>query len=83
MLTQAPADWPLDQPLATFGAPVANGTMRCGTIRGADADTLRPALDAANALTPWVQDPATSATFGLTVRSLVGDEDACHEVFGV
>lgn len=82
-LAQAPADWPLSQPLATFGTPVANGTARCGTVRGADAQTLRPAFSAANALTPWVQDPSTSATFGLTVHPLVDDEDACREVFGV
>jgi hypothetical protein len=82
-LAQAPADWPLSQPLATFGTPVANGTARCGTVRGADADTLRPAFAAANALTSWVQDPSTSATFGLTVHPIVDDEDACREVFGV
>jgi hypothetical protein len=83
VLAQAPADWPLSQPLATFGTPVANGTARCGTVRGADADALRPAFAAANALTPWVQDLSTNATFGLTVRPLVDDEDACREVFGV
>jgi hypothetical protein len=82
MLTQAPADWPLDQPLATFGGPVANGTARCGTAGGSDADTLRPALAAANQLTPWVQDPGTSATFGLTARPMVPGEDACVETFG-
>jgi hypothetical protein len=80
-LAQAPADWPLDQPLATFGGPVANGSARCGTASGADADTLRPALAAANQLTPWVQDTDTSATVGLTVRPLVPGEDACRETF--
>ncbi|HEY6570905.1 MAG TPA: hypothetical protein VIZ22_11460 [Candidatus Limnocylindrales bacterium] len=82
-LSPPPADWPLDQPLASFGARVANGTARCGTVSGADADALRPALDAANQLTPWVQDPETSATFGLTVRPMVSGEDACKESFGV
>ncbi len=78
-----PADWPLDQPLATFGAPVANGTARCGTVSGADAVTLRPALEATNPLTPWVQDVDTNATFGLTVRPMVLGEDVCRETFGV
>lgn len=82
-LPQAPADWPLDEPLATFGGPVANGTARCGNATGADAETLRPVLQAANQLTPWVDDPTTSATFGLTVRPLVPGEDACVEAFGL
>ena len=63
--SQPPMDWPLEQPLALFGGPVADGTYRCGTASGADADTLRPSLEAANQLTQWVQDPTTSATFGL------------------
>lgn len=81
-LPQAPADWPLDVALATFGGPVANGTARCGVVTGADLDTLRPALAAANQLTPWIQDPSSSATFGLTVRPMVPGEDVCREVFG-
>lgn len=82
-LTQAPMDWPLDQAIGTFGGPVANGTARCGTIDGGAADTLRPALEAANQLTQWVQDPETSATFGLVVRPLVPGEDACRDIFGL
>ena len=58
------ADWPLAVPLATFGAPVAKGSQRCGIVSGADAEALRPALEGANQQTQWVQDPATSATFG-------------------
>jgi hypothetical protein len=81
-LPQAPMDWPLDQPLALFGGPVLDGSYRCGTVTGADAATLLPALQAANQLTPWIQDPSTSATFGLTVRPMVPGEDACREVFG-
>ena len=81
-LPQAPADWPLDQSLALFGGPVANGAARCGTVSGAEAETLRPALVAANQLTQWVQDPTTSATFGLTVRPMVPGEDICREIFG-
>jgi len=80
--SQPPMDWPLEQPLALFGGPVANGTHRCGTASGADADALRPALQAANQLTQWVQDPSTSATFGLTVRPMVPGDDICRETFG-
>ena len=81
-LSQAPMDWPLEQSLALFGGPVADGSYRCGTVSGVDADTLRPSLQAANQLTPWVQDPTTSATFGLTVRPMVPGEDVCRETFG-
>lgn len=76
------ADWPLAVPLATFGAPVAKGSQRCGIVSGADAETLRPALEGANQQTQWVQDPATSATFGITVRPIIAGEDPCAEVFG-
>ena len=76
------ATWPLATPIATFGAPVANGTARCGTVTGTDADLLRAALAKANALTQWVQSPSTNATFGLTVRPLTDGQDACREVFG-
>ena len=80
-LPQAPAVWPLATPLATFGVPVANGTARCGTVGGAEARTLRPALETANTLTPWIQSPDGAARFGITVRPLVPGEDACVEVF--
>lgn len=81
-LPQAPKDWPLDVQIGSFGSPVANGNARCGTVSGSAADTLRPALAAANALTQWVQDPSLSATFGLTVRPMVPGEDVCSEIFG-
>jgi hypothetical protein len=81
-LPQQPAVWPLDQPLGSFGGPVANGTARCGTVSGSDADTLRPALEAANQLTPWVDQADSTTLFGLTVRPLVPGEDACTEIFG-
>ena len=81
-LPQAPAVWPLATPLATFGVPVANGTARCGTVDGADARTLRPVLEAANTLTPWIQSPDSVEQLGITVRPLVPGEDACAEVIG-
>lgn len=75
-------DWPLDTPIATFGVPVANGSVRCGTAFGADAEALGHAFENANQLSQWVQDPDTSATFGLTVRPVVPGEDPCKEIFG-
>ncbi|HYO43795.1 MAG TPA: hypothetical protein VES19_11410 [Candidatus Limnocylindrales bacterium] len=77
------ADWPLEESLATFGGPVANGTYRCGIVDGEDAVTLGAALGQANQLTQWTQDPTTSATFGLTVRPIVAGENPCVEVFGL
>ncbi len=81
-LPQAPAIWPLETPLGTFGVPVASGTARCGTVDGADARTLRPALETANALTPWIQTKDDVAQYGITVRPLAPGEDACAEIFG-
>ena len=74
--------WPLATPITSFGTPVANGTARCGTVAGADADLLRAALAKANGLTQWVQSATTNATFGLTVRPLTDGQDACRDVFG-
>ncbi len=76
------ADWPLETPLATFGGPVLDGSYRCGLVDGEEAATLRNALENANQLTQWTQDPETSATFGLTVRPIVAGENPCAEVFG-
>ena len=75
-------DWPLDTPIATFGSPVADGSLRCGTAFGADAAALGHSFENANQLSQWVQDPDTSATFGLTVRPIVPGEDPCKESFG-
>lgn len=75
-------DWPLDVPLATAGVPVAGSGLRCVEITGDAAATLAPALGAANQLTQWVQDPDTSATFGLRVVPLVAGERPCTELFG-
>jgi hypothetical protein len=76
------ADWPLTVPLEAFGAPAAQGSQRCGIVSGADAETLRPALEEADQQTRWVQDPSTSATFGITVRPIIAGEDPCAEVVG-
>ena len=82
MLTQPPVDWPLASSIALLGVQVANGAARCTTISGADAVALRAALGKANMLSQWVQDPTTSATFGLKVRPMVAGEDTCRETFG-
>jgi hypothetical protein len=76
-------DWPLATPLATYGKPVENGTLRCGTSFGDDAAALGHAFETANQLSQWVQDPGASATFGLTVRPIVMGEDPCAEAFGI
>jgi hypothetical protein len=77
------ADWPLDDALATFGGPVADGTYRCGIVEGDDAAVLGAAIAKATQITQWTQDPSTSATFGLTVRPIVAGENPCAEVFGL
>ncbi len=71
--------WPLkDQPLAAFGAPFAIATFRCGSVTGDAATQLRPALEAANQLTAWVDDPSQSATRSVVVRPILpGDGDPC------
>ncbi len=75
--------WPLDTPVNEFGAPVMSGSERCGVVTGQDAVTMGEALGQANQLTQWTATPETSATFGLTVRTIVAGEDPCAEVFGV
>jgi hypothetical protein len=75
-------EWPLEAGLGTFGTAIgAAPTPRCGTVRDAEADAVRPSLDAANALTQWVDSPSTSATFSLEVRPLLPGEDVCAELF--
>jgi hypothetical protein len=81
-ITGSIEDWPLDKAIGQFGGPVANGTYRCGLVEGDDAAALTVALNKATQLTQWVQDPTTSATFGLTVRIIVAGENPCAEVFG-
>ena len=81
----AVAIWPLEQPIATLGKPVGSApTPRCGTVRGADAATLRPSLESANQLTRWVDEGADRAdATPLQVRPMVPGEDVCLEVFGL
>jgi hypothetical protein len=85
-LQEPVAVWPLDRPLATFGKPIGSASRpRCGTARGAEATTLRPALEMANQLTPWVDKGAAAPSNGtpIQVRPMVPGEDVCLEVFGI
>lgn len=78
-LDQPPIDWPLEGGLAVFGKALTDGSGgRCGTVTGADAAALRPALNAANQLTKW-RDPADGTFHGLVARPLLpGDGDPCE-----
>lgn len=82
VLPQPVADWPLEVPVGEFGRPVGGALGRCGTVVGADADRITPALAAANQLTPWVDGLESSRAFGLRVRPIAAGEDPCTEVFG-
>ena len=75
-------DWPLDAPIGTFGTAVANDSRRCGSVTGEDAAAMQPVLAEANQASQWVQDPSTSATFGVVARPFVPGEDPCAEWFG-
>jgi hypothetical protein len=77
-LEQKPVDWPLAQPLASFGQPVTNGPeARCGSVTGDDLSTLRPLVEKANELTPWRSD---GSTFALVFRPLLPDENGCEGI---
>ncbi len=68
--------WPLTTPFATFGQPYGGSVYRCATVAGADLATLGPVVQAANALTRFVD--STGAKMSLQVRVLVpGDEGPC------
>jgi hypothetical protein len=74
-LAQEPVDWPLDDPLATFGEPVPDQqALRCGTVTGADLDTLRPLFEQSNELTPWRSE---GRSYTLILRPLLPDESGC------
>ncbi len=77
-LAQPPIDWPLSGGFAAFGKALADGSGgRCGSVTGAGAAALRPALNAANQLTGW-RDAADGSFHGLVVRPLLpGDGDPC------
>lgn len=74
-LPQPSVEWPLQEPLGSFGRGVAAlpGT-RCGTISGPELDTLMPLLRAANELTPW---RSGGLDHTLILRPLLPGESGC------
>jgi hypothetical protein len=74
---QPPVAWPLEQALASFGAPVdldGGAPIRCGIVSGEDLDLLTDALVGANALTPWTDD---GRAYSLIIRPLLPDDLTC------
>jgi len=68
--------WPLKAPLATFGEPLSPDITdtRCGVVEGADAATLTPLFEKANAETHW---SSGGKTYYLRVRPLLPGESEC------
>jgi len=74
-LPQTPVVWPLDAPLAGFGAPAsAMGDARCGVVNGDDWTAVRPLAAQADQLTPWTSD---GKRYAITFRPLLPDETGC------
>lgn len=74
-LHQTVIDWPLSDPLHSFGD--TDGTyrdFRCGIVGGADLAKLLPDAQRANELTPWRSD---GADYSLIFRPLLPDEHDC------
>jgi hypothetical protein len=70
-------DWPLG-PLATLGRVIEPGMgYRCAVIEGADADTLRIALEGASELTLWL---AEDETYQISFHPLLPDDVGCAGV---
>ena len=68
--------WPLASPVGTFGQPVGGSVYRCAVVTGADLAKLLPAVQAANALTRFVD--STAARTSLQVRALLpGEASPC------
>jgi hypothetical protein len=74
-LHQAAVDWPLSDPLPSFGeADATYGDFRCGVVGGADLAKLLPDAQRANELTPW---RSGGSDFSLIFRPLLPDEHSC------
>jgi hypothetical protein len=74
-LHQTAVDWPLSDPLPSFGdADATDGDFRCGVVGGADLAKLLPDAQRANELTPW---RSGGADFSLIFRPLLPDEHSC------
>jgi hypothetical protein len=80
--TQQPIAWPLDQPLDTFGDPFGTkgqpgSDTRCGTVQGADLETLLPAVQHATQISPWTD---AGSTYGIAFRPLLPEESGCPPI---
>jgi hypothetical protein len=74
-LKQQVKDWPLDEALDTFGAPVEGQQgLRCGVVQGNDLSRLLPEVRESNELTPW---RSGDTKYRLIVRPLLPDESGC------
>ena len=74
-LTEPAKAWPLDPPLASFGAATDVMGTRCGVVSGTDwTDTLLPLAQSANALTPWTSD---GTRYAISFRPLMPNETTC------
>ncbi len=74
-LEQAEVSWPLPEPLAAYGEPVAGmPDTRCGVVLGEDLDRLLLVARDSNQLSPWVSQ---GAPFLLILRPLLPDESGC------
>ena len=75
-LPQEPTAWPLATPLESFGRPAGDQLQdaSCGTVTGADLETLRPSLEGANQLTPW---ESGGERYRLLLRPLLPAEHGC------
>ena len=74
-LHQSAIDWPLSDPLSSFGtADATYGDFRCGVVGGTDLGKLLPDAQRANELTPWWSG---GVDYSLIFRPLLPDEHTC------
>ena len=73
---QAEVDWPLGEPLGSFGDRIDDfgAPIRCGVVDGEDLSTLLPVAQEANEITPWTSQ---GEEYQLIFRPLLPDEDGC------
>jgi len=73
--------WPLGEPLSEFGDPMGQsgdpsfGTS-CGTVEGADLETLLPSVQTATGISPWTSE---GKVYGILFRPLLPDESGCPQ----
>jgi hypothetical protein len=76
-LEQPRRQWTVEPPLAELDRPANDpaGT-RCALVEGQELDTIRPALESSNELTPW---RSGGGDFLLVLRPLLPDERGCSD----